>query len=58
MISGSRKDSKFLWSCSGHYCKSISCQFLDSAIFIPHSKIFKFPKLTKFQTMYQLVQVF
>ena len=32
MLSESRKESKTLWSCSQHYSKLISSQFLDSAI--------------------------
>jgi hypothetical protein len=57
MLAESRKESKFLWSYIEHYCKLISSQFLDSAIFIPKPKIFNFPKVTKFQAMYQLVHV-
>jgi hypothetical protein len=34
MFSESRKESKTFWSCNQHYCKLISSQFLDSAIFI------------------------
>jgi hypothetical protein len=34
ILSENRKESKTFWRCSQHYCKSISFDLLDSAIFI------------------------